>query len=106
VFRPDDGSPRPEEQIGAQSSSKPLRLGRSTREDVARILGATHKTVSRSDSDVYAYRIITVRWLMPLCFYSVPDEAGRYIRLEYSADDVLRGYKVFKTFEEARAGRK
>ena len=106
VFRPSQGGPRPEEQIGAKSSGKPLRVGRSTRQDVDRILRAPQKTMSAPDADIYAYSITTVRWIVPLCFYSYPDEDGRYIRLEYGADDVLRGYKVFKTFEDARARRK
>ena len=102
VFRPGGGRPRPEERIGGPSSDKPLRLGRSTREDVHRLLGQPRDTPD-TRTDVHAYYSTTVNWIYPLCFASVPSTSPRFVRLEYADDGVLRRYKMFKTPDAAQA---
>ena len=104
VFRPGGGRPRPEERIGQKSSDKPIRLGRSTREEVLALL--KHQRVGVTDSsDIYQYNITTITWLVPLCFTAVPETGARYLRLDYGPDGVLRRYKVFSSLEAARANR-
>ena len=97
VYRRSDGRPRPESFIGRPGSSKPLQLGRSTREDVLRVLehppGAP---VPQGDLIVYPYWINTIYW-----FPCLHQEGTRYLRMEFDERGILRRYKVYTSPADA-----
>jgi hypothetical protein len=97
VYRRSDGRPRPESFIGPPGSSKPLQLGRSTREDVLRVLEyPSGMPVPQGDSMVYPYWLNTIYWFP--CFHQ---EGTRYLRLEFDDRGILRRYKVYRSSAEA-----
>jgi hypothetical protein len=98
VYRRSGGGPRPESQIGAAGSNKPLRLGRSTREDRLRHLGQPEVGAhDDGDSIVYPYGLATIFW-----FPCYQDYERHHLRVEFDERGTLRGYKAFKSMAKAR----
>jgi hypothetical protein len=99
----DDG-PRPETQVGAADSGKPLRIADATRADVYRVLGPPTFESNDRRRFVYEYDVSTGTWL--LCFVlPQPTEARRYLRLNFDEAGRLESYRVFKDRNEAGEGR-
>ena len=89
VYRTPDGKPRPESYIGKPGSSKPLKVGRSTLDDVLRVLGQPSEE-QRGNTIDYQYGINTIFWFP--CFI----ETGyRLLRLDFDDRGILRGYHVY-----------
>ena len=99
IYRPVGGGPRPEERIGGPGSKKQIQLGSATRQDVRSILGVP-KHEHDSQTDIYVYELITND--IGGCFGSFVQVDDRFLRLDYDSAGVLRGYKVFKSLDEAR----
>jgi hypothetical protein len=93
-FQPSGGGPRPETKVGAINSDKPLRVGRSTREDVFRELGRDDVTEPDHWTLVYSYRIDTGA-ILSICG-GLPLSESRELRLEFGDDGVLRTFSVHK----------
>ena len=99
-----DGRPRPETQIGAAGSGKPLPLTEATRADVYRVLGPPAFESNDRRRVVYEYDVSTGLWL--LCFVlPEPTDAKRYLRLNFDEAGRLESYRVFKDMYEAGEGR-
>ena len=99
VYRPVGGGPRPEERIGGLGSKKQIQLGSATRQHVRSILGVP-KFEHDSQTDIYVYELNTND--ITMCFGTFAQVDDRFLRLDYDSAGVLRGYKVFKSLEEAR----
>jgi hypothetical protein len=94
----------PQPQIGGRSSSRPLRVGSSTRDDVVRVLGGAELLDRPEVPMVYSYSVQYE--YRCLGFWPVPDYKtfqGRYLRVDFDRDGRLSGYKVFKDKAEAAA---
>src|SRR5258706_15557428 len=90
-----DGQPRPETQVGAAYSGKPLRIADATRADVYRVLGPPTFESNDRRRFVYEYDVSTGMWL--LCFVlPEPAEAKRYLRLNFDGGGRLEADPVFK----------
>lgn len=85
----------PEAHIGSASSSKPVGVGRSTRDDLRRL--QPDPELSQGDALVYPYHVDTV-WFFP-CFGA--HSQGRYLRVEFDEQGILRRYKVFASRADA-----
>jgi hypothetical protein len=106
-YRQADGRPRPESQIGPPGSDKPIQIGRTTRQDVDRLLGIPAAVdESGSQTLVYHYRVRT-GYVVNLCWGIGPDPdplEDRFLRLDFDGQNLLRRYKTYKSGDEARHG--
>ena len=97
TFQRIDGKPRPETFFGKEGSAKQLWVGRATRADVERLLGAPNGSPKPgAPFVVYSYRI-TTGYNLFLCWamsYSNCEE--RFLRLDFDDRGILSGYKVYK----------
>jgi hypothetical protein len=93
-FQPSGGGPRPETKVGKANSDKPVRVGRSTREDVLRELGRESASEPDPQTLEYLYTIDTGA-LVSICG-GFPLSERRRLRLEFGADGVLRDFSVQK----------
>ena len=99
-----DDQPRPETQIGAAGSDKPLRVSEATRAYVYRVLGPPTFESNDRRHVVYEYDVNNGLWL--LCFViPQPTQARRYLRLNFDEAGKLESYRVFKDADEAGEGR-
>lgn len=95
-FQPSSGEPRPEARIGGPAGTRPLKLTRSTREDVLYVLGPLGEITPDGRTLVYDYFVVGSYWVMPLCFYAVPMQTNRSLRIDFDDAGVLRSFKVYK----------
>jgi outer membrane protein assembly factor BamE (lipoprotein component of BamABCDE complex) len=96
-FRPVDGSMRPEEKIGP-SEKKLLHVGRSTRDNVASVLGGPTSVATDGRHWVYEYSVASGWTFWPLWLVSVPDYEERYLDLAFDDAGTLTAYSVDKDF--------
>jgi hypothetical protein len=92
-----DGKPRPETLIGQEGSTKQIWVGKATRADVERVLGAPD-VPARPGAPfvVYSYRITTGYNLFLCWAMSFSNEDRRFLRLDFDEQGILSGYKVYK----------
>lgn len=100
-YQPRDGGFRPEAHIGGPTSGEPIRLRRSTRDEVIRVIGTPHKATPDGRTFVYDYQVNTVTTVFPLCFMALPEYAWRYLRLDFNEAGELQRYKVYKSLTAA-----
>jgi hypothetical protein len=99
-FRPPEGGPRPEDQIGKPGSDRPITLGRSTREDVIALLGPPDRVSSDGNSLVFKYQVVTDYLFYPLCFYADKHASTRLLRVTFRPTGELDSFQVAKDLAE------
>jgi hypothetical protein len=83
-------------KIGDAKSSKPVRLGTTTREQVLTVLGAP-AAVSYNGRDVaYRWEVLNGFWLAPLCFSTLDARGYRLAVLRFDDAGVLRSVEYEK----------
>ena len=83
-------------QVGGENSSKPLRVGRTTCEEVLRVLGEPAQASSNGRELTYTWGVQTAIWVWPLCGH--PQTAGRVLNLKFDEAGVLRATEVPKEY--------
>src|SRR5687767_2486649 len=80
-------------KIGPADSKKPLRVGRSTRRDVERVLGKPYFTTSDGRLWVYSWRRRNGVYFYPLCFRGgAMDDAFASV-IEFNERDVVERFE-------------
>jgi len=87
-------------KIGDATSRKPLRVGRSTRADVERVLGPPRYVSADGSAVAYTWAVQSGVWLT-VCFGSMEMTSMRGVLLKFDGD-VLRGYYVEKDASRLR----
>ena len=95
--RPVEGGLRPEEKIGPTDES-PIRLNRSTRENVISVLGEPAWLTLDGRTLGYTYHVNgwTWVWVVPFTLFATPDWEDRVLRLEFDPAGTLVSFKVTK----------
>ena len=88
-------------EVGKVSSRKPIRVGRSTSDDVTRVLGEPHHATSDQRVLAYSWGVENALTIWPLCFGALPIRGERTIVLRFDEAGVLRSYQVLKADDDA-----
>ncbi len=83
-------------KVGDAKSRKPVRVGRSTFEDVLRILGAPSATKPGDEALAYAWTVQTGVAIWPLCFHAEPINGYRTLVLRFDDQRRLSSYEILK----------
>jgi hypothetical protein len=100
LFNNADGGPRPESRIGKRvTSDKPLAVGRSTLQDVRRVLHAPR--YESPDGRVIAYEYQVVAGYLLWCGF-MPEElsSDRFLLLKFNDAGRLAGFDVYSDQEK------
>ena len=84
-------------RVGPANSSKPVRIGRISRNDVLRVLGEPAQMSPNGRELTYTWGVQTGVWVWPLCGH--PQGAGREITLKFDDAGVLRDTEVPKEYD-------
>ena len=86
-------------KIGDSSSRKPIRINRSNRADVERVLGPPKYVSGDGLRIAYGWRVLEGIWVMPLCF-TIDDQRGfRGAVLTFDEAGTLRSMQDVKDGE-------
>ena len=95
-FKKGGTQPRPESQIGALNSDKPIKLRGSTSGQVAELLGPPTMVSRDGGIAVYSYSINDVSIFWPLCFATDKQYSPRHLLLRFGPEGRLESFKTFK----------
>ena len=100
------GGLSPEYLVGSAKQGRPLVLGQSTAEDVARILKWPKLEWSTDGRfAVCHYTVVDGYFVFPLClFETYPTSATRYLRLTFDHDGRLRSADTYDDYPAAIRG--
>jgi hypothetical protein len=83
-------------QIGGPNSSKPLRLGRTHRQEVLRVLGEPAHRSPDGREMTYTWGVQVGIWVWPLCGH--PNTGGHELTLKFNEAGVLLDTEVPKEY--------
>lgn len=83
-------------KVGGAQSRKPVRVGRSTRQEVLRALGAPYAESAEGRVLAYAWRAQNGFTIWPLCFTADSVDSWRTLVLRFNADHVLTSTEVLR----------
>ena len=83
--------------VGKRGSKSPLQVGRSTRQDVLRVLGPPQLAAANGSRAAYTWRLVNGAYVWPLCFMAYQREGSRALVLEFDQAGVLRSFYLSKS---------
>src|SRR4051812_9615340 len=92
-YQRSDNLARPETLFGPADSTKPLRLGTATLEDVIAALGRPPLHSADGRRATYPYWIVKSYTVWPLCFMAEPNKDQRFLHLRFDDAGRLAGYR-------------
>ena len=81
-------------KVGDAKSRKPIRVGRTHRDDVMRLLGPPPFVTPDGRGAVYPWRALRGVWVMPLCFMVEGMHRYRAMYLTFDANGYLERFQV------------
>lgn len=85
------------EEVGKRGSKSPLQVGRSTRQDVLRVLGPPQMAAANGSRAAYTWRFSSGTYVWPLCFMAYGRVNARALVLEFDRAGVLRSFYTSKS---------
>ena len=82
--------------VGGANSRKSLRVARSTRDDVLRVLGPPHTSKLDGSAVAYTWRVQNGVAIWPFCFMADSIDGTRTLVLRFDEAGKLQSYNVLK----------
>ena len=83
-------------KVGDAKSRKPVRVGKSTLQDVLRVLGKPAASASGDAALAYTWTVQTGVAVWPLCFHADALKGYRTLVLRFDAEGRLASYQILK----------